>query len=328
MSKTVKREIQPHGIVAFIGIQSIVGLLVLGGICFSQNTTQYSFSSSPQKPSSLKVDVNLVLINGTVTDSQSRIVTGLEKDQFQIFEDKIEQKITSFSNEDVPASIAILFDTSRSMRNKLSQSRDALAAFLKISNPNDEFMLITFDDFPKVRAEFTSDIAEIQNKMTFAVAKGCTTLYDAIYLGLEKMKHAQNPRKAIILITDGDDTCSRYVLSNIRKEAQESDVTIYAIGIVDEFSSAIRIGETGREVLQNLAEITGGGAFFPSSPFDLEEICTKIAIALKNEYVIGYASNRKIDDGHWHKVKVKLHPPKGLTLLSLHFKSGYFGQHN
>jgi Ca-activated chloride channel family protein len=325
----ITRKKQNHyiGIVAFMGAQYALGLFLWAGSCFSEDFSQDPSPSSATKASPLKVDVNLVLINGTVMDSQSRIVTGLEKDHFQIFEDKVEQKITTFSNEDAPASIAILFDISGSMKDKLPQSRDALTAFLRTSNPSDEFMLITFHDVPKVEVGFTSNVADIQNKMAYTVGKGCTTLYDAIYLGLERLKHAHNSRKAIMLITDGDDTCSRYLLSNIRREVKESDVVIYAIGIVDGFSSSIQMGRTGREVLQDLADYTGGEAFFPTSPFELEEICTKIAIALKNEYVLGYSSANKAMDGHWHKVRVKLHPPKGLSLLSIHFKSGYFGQH-
>ena len=167
-------------------------------------------SSSENGFSSLKIDVDLVLVSATVTDHSRRFVTGLDKQHFRIFEDKIEQEIRHFSNEDVPTSIGLLFDVSSSMGDKIARARDAAVAFLKTSNPADEYLLIAFADRPSVEEDFTSDISEIQNRLVHKRAKGSTTLYDAIYLALEKMKQANQPKKAILLITDGEDTRSRY----------------------------------------------------------------------------------------------------------------------
>jgi len=287
-------------------------------------------SSRPQTngksgASSLKVDVDLVLVNATVTDPNNRFVTGLEKEHFLLFEDKIEQKISHFSNEDLPTSIGVLFDVSSSMSDKIGRAKDAAIAFLKTSNPDDEFYLITFADRPNVDEEFTSDVSEIQNRLVYKPAKGSTTLYDAVYLGLEKMKQGHNPKKAILLITDGEDTRSRYSLVNVRNAVKESDVQIYAIGIVNSYYSDFAQGRTGRAVLEEMTEITGGKAYFPNSVYELEDICTKIAIELKNQYILGYSSTNPAKDGRWRKIKVKLNAPKGLPALSVRSKTGYYG---
>jgi Ca-activated chloride channel family protein len=313
---------------------SCLGLITVGLICAiplqSQSLTAKMPQPSDPKPSppvserSLKIDVDLVLVNATVTDLNNRFVTGLEKEHFQVFEDKVEQKISHFSNEDVPASIGLLFDVSNSMTDKLSRSKDAAVAFLKTSNPADEFFLVTFSDRPRVDEEFTSDIGEIQNRLAYKNSKGCTTLYDSVYLALEKLKKSHNPKKAILLITDGEDTCSRYVLANVKSAVKESDTQIFAIGIVSAYYSELSQGRVGRAVLEEMAEVTGGKAYFPTSVYELEDICTKIAIELKNEYILGYTPANATRDGRWRKIRVKINAPKGLPTLSIRSKSGYY----
>jgi Ca-activated chloride channel homolog len=305
-----------------------IGLLVLFGLATllpaqEKHATEAQLNLKRGTPS-LKVDVGLVLVNATVTDMNHRIVTGLEQEHFQVYEDKIEQKISHFSSEDVPVSIGLLFDVSRSMSDKLARSKDAAVAFLKTSNPDDEFFLLTFADRPKCEEEFTSDIAEIQNRLVYKNSKGCTTLYDSIYLALEKMKQGQNPKKAILIITDGEDTCSRYSMVNVRNAIKEADVQIFALGIVSSFYSDLASGRTGRSVLEELSEITGGKAYFPNSVYELEDICTKIAIELKSQYILGYSSTNPVKDGRWRKIKVKLDPPKGLPPLFVRSKTGYY----
>ncbi len=291
----------------------------------AQNEPNDPDQASPKSgDSSVRVDVDVVLVNATVTDVNNRFVTGLEKEHFKVFEDKVEQRISHFSSEDVPTSIGLLFDVSSSMGDKISRAKDAAIAFLKTSNPDDEFFLLTFADQPKIEEDFTSDVSEIQNRLAYKSAKGSTTLYDAVYLGLEKMKQGHNPKKAILLITDGEDTRSRYSLVNVRNAVKESDVQIYAIGIVSSYYSDFSQGRTGRAVLEEMTEITGGKAYFPNSIYELEDICTKIAIELKNQYVLGYTSTNPSKDGRWRKIKLKLNAPKGLPSLSVRSKTGYF----
>jgi Ca-activated chloride channel family protein len=301
-------------------------ILLTSRLLFLGQETENPESSPATKSgqSSIKVEVDLVLVNATVTDPSNRFVTGLEKDHFQLFEDKVEQKITQFSNEDIATSIGLLFDVSSSMGDKIGRAKDAAIAFLKTSNPEDEFFLLTFADKPSLDEEFTNDVADIQNRLAYKGAKGSTTLYDAVYLGLEKMKQGHNPKKAILVITDGEDTRSRYSLINVRNAVKESDVQIYAIGIVNSYYSDFSQGRSGRAVLEEMTEITGGKAYFPNSVYELEDICTKIAIELKNQYVLGYASTNPAKDGRWRKIKVKLNAPKGLPSLSVRSKTGYF----
>jgi Ca-activated chloride channel family protein len=291
-----------------------------GGVFRAQQGGQ---GKSGQVP--LQVDVDLVLVNATVTDPNNRFVTGLEKEHFQLFEDKVEQTISHFSSEDAPTSIGLLFDVSSSMGDKIARAKDAAVAFLKTSNPDDEFYLLTFADQPRLDEEFTSDVSQIQNRLVYKGAKGSTTLYDAVYLGLEKMKQAHNPKKAMLLITDGEDTRSRYSLVNVRHAVKESDVQIYAIGIVSSYYSDFAQGRSGRSVLEEMTEVTGGKAYFPNSVYELEDICTKIAVELKNQYMLGYASSNPSRDGRWRKIKVKLNAPRGLPALSVRSKTGYFG---
>ena len=302
----------------------LLGLFFMSSALLGQEQ-QTEGSSSGDAISSLKIQVDLVLVNATVTDISSRFVMGLEKQHFRLFEDKVEQKIKYFSNEDVPVSIGLLFDISGSMGNKIARSRDAAVAFLKTSNPADEYFLMAFADRPLVEEDFTSDISEIQNRLMQKKAAGSTTLFDAIYLALEKMKQSSHSKKAILLITDGEDTHSRYSLTNVHEAVKESDVQIFAIGIVNSFYSDLARGRTGRGVLEKITTMTGGSAYFPNSVYELEDICTKIAIGLKNQYILGYSPTNQTQDGRWRKIKIKMTPPKGLRSLSVRTKRGYYG---
>jgi Ca-activated chloride channel family protein len=280
---------------------------------------------APDKPTSLKVDVDLVLVNATVTDQLNRYVSGLDQEHFQLWEDRVEQKIQYFSAEDVPISVGIIFDVSGSMKDKISTAVAAATTFVRSGNPDDEHFLIEFSSRAQVASDFTTDITRLQNKLIFASAKGMTAVYDAVYLGLEKVKDGTNPKKALLLITDGEDNQSRYTFSQVRDYVKEQDVQIYAIGIVDDWSSQLGAGHTGRALIEELSEITGGRAFFPNSVYDLEDICTKIAIELKNQYVIGYQSTNKAEDGKWRKLRMQVNPPKGIQRLSVRYKQGYYG---
>ena len=279
---------------------------------------------TPPKNPTLKVDVDLVLVNATVTDPQNRYVTGLEKEHFQIWEDKLEQRIEYFSAEDVPISLGVIFDVSGSMKDKISTARDAAVTFLKTGNPEDEYFLVEFANRPEVAEDFTTDVTRLQNRLIFTPAKGMTAMYDSVYLGLEKLKEGNNPKKALLLITDGEDNRSRYTFSNVKDFVKEQDVQIYGIGIVDDFNSQLGSGHTGRAMVEELSDLTGGRAFFPDSVYDLEDICTKIAVELKNQYVIGYSSTNAAKDGKWRKLRLKINPPKGLPHLNVRSKSGYY----
>jgi Ca-activated chloride channel family protein len=281
-------------------------------------------SADKKQNQTLKVDVDLVLVNATVTDQLNRYVSGLESKHFQIWEDKIEQKVSYFNAEDVPISIGIIFDVSGSMKDKIGTAREAAATFLKTGNPDDEYFLVTFANRPEVVADFTTDVTKLQSKLLMTPAKGMTAMYDSVYVGLEKLKEGTNPKKALLLITDGEDNRSRYTFQNVKDFVKEQDVQIYGIGIVDEWNSQLSAGHTGRAMIEELADLTGGRAFFPDSVYELEDICTKIAVELKNQYVMGFHSTNGAKDGKWRKLRVKVNPPKGIEHLNVRAKSGYY----
>jgi len=278
-----------------------------------------------KKPTqTLKIDVDLVLVNATVTDSLNRYVSGLETNHFQIWEDKVEQKAEYFNAEDVPISVGVIFDVSGSMKDKIATARNAAATFLKTGNPEDEYFLVEFANRPEVATDFTTDVTKLQSKLLMTPAKGMTAMYDSVYLGLEKLREGGNPKKALLLITDGEDNRSRYTFQNVKDFVKEQDVQIYGIGIVDDWSSQLSAGHSGRAMIEELADTTGGRAFFPDSVYELEDICTKIAIELKNQYVIGYHSTNGAKDGKWRKLRMKVNPPKGIQHLNVRYKQGYY----
>jgi Ca-activated chloride channel family protein len=264
------------------------------------------------------------LVTATVTDPSGRIVSGLRPENFQLWEDKVEQKIEYFSEEDVPLSLGLIFDTSGSMSEKLSKARDAAVTFLKTGSPEDEYFLVEFSNAPKVTEDLTTDISRLQNHLIFAQAKGMTSLFDAVYLGLEKLRSGTNTKRALLVITDGEDNRSRYTFSDVKEFARERDVQIFAIGIVEPVSSVLVEGSNGRAIIEDLVGITGGRAFFPESVYELEDICAKIAVELKNQYVLGYHPSNTEKNGKWRKIHVKVSPPKGLSSLSVRSKRGYY----
>jgi Ca-activated chloride channel family protein len=278
------------------------------------------------RPSNLRVNKTLVLINVTVTDPLNRFVTGLEKEHFRLYEDKVEQEITQFSSEDAPISIGLVFDTSGSMGPKLQKSRQAAAEFFKTANPSDEFFLVQFNDRPDLTVPFTTDTDKIQSTLTFTQSRGRTALLDSVYLAMHEMKKARNPRKALLIISDGGDNSSRYTETEIKSAVREADVQIFAIGI---FESAANRGRTpeeaaGPSLLNELAEQTGGREYAVENVAELPDIAAKIGIELRNEYILGYTPKNRERDGKYRKVQVKLNQPRGLPPLRAYFRLGYY----
>jgi Ca-activated chloride channel family protein len=283
--------------------------------------TETPKSGAPQ----IRMDVNIVLVNLTVTDPYNRLVTGLEKDNFRVFEDNTEQEVAYFSSEDVPTSIGVVFDMSGSMSDKASKSREAAVEFFKTANPQDEFSLITFNDRAELTSRFTSSVEDLQSRMMFTAAHGRTALLDAIYLGLSQMKSAHNAKRALLIISDGGDNHSRYSETDIRNFVKEADVQLYAMGIFDAAGYRRTAEEMqGPTLLSELCELTGGRVFPVDSLDALPDIATKIGMELRNQYVLGYRSSDQTKDGRWRKIKVKMRPPRGLPPLNVYARTGYF----
>ncbi len=271
----------------------------------------------------LKVDVDLVLVPVTVTDPMNRLVTGLEKENFNLFEGSDKQTIRHFSSEDSPISLGVIFDISGSMSNKIEKSRDAVVEFFKTANPQDEFFLIAFSEKPELIADFTDSVEQIQGQLVYTVPKGRTALLDAIYLGINKMRQAAHPKKALLIISDGGDNHSRYTEGEIKSIVKEADVQVYAIGIFEPTPPTPE-ERNGPLMLSEITDVTGGRTFTIDSPNELADVATKIGIELRNQYVLGYRPKNPARDGKWRKIKVKLLPPKGLPPLIVHAKTGYY----
>jgi len=271
----------------------------------------------------IKVDVNLVLVSVSIVDTLNRQVTGLDKENFEVFEGKQRQEIRHFSSEDAPVSLGVIFDTSGSMVSKIERAREAVIEFFKTANPQDEFFMLTFADKPEEVTAFTQSVEDIQGRLVYPVPKGRTALLDAIYVGLNMMRQAKYQRRALLVISDGGDKHSRYTESEIKELVMESDVQIYAIGIYDHYFPTDE-ERLGPQLLSDITELTGGRTFSIDNPNDLTDVATKIAIELRNQYVLGYRPTNPAHDGKWHKIKVKLVAPKGLPPLRVYAKTGYY----
>jgi Ca-activated chloride channel family protein len=298
-------------------------LLCVVGI-YAQQSLPGTQSQNPPKKADLIFNTEVVTLSVTVTDPYNRLVTGLDRQNFEVFEDKIKQNIVYFRDEDVPVSVGIIFDVSGSMKGKLDRAREALKAFIQTSHDQDDFFLVGFNQRANLVAEFT-DGDSLINKLQFIDPKGQTALYDASVLGIEKVKQGRHQKRAILLISDGQDNSSRYTYGELRKMLKEANVQIYSIGIVEMGGGA---GGTldlqGQGILEEVSQTTGGKAFFPRSAAELEDATTRIALELRHQYSIGYEPTNEKRDGKWRKISVKVNPPRGLPRLNVRSKEGYY----
>jgi len=282
---------------------------------------------TPFKPGgTIHFDVDLALVNVTVTDPYNRLVTGLETDNFRVFEDNVEQEVVTFSAEDVPISIGVIFDFSGSMSNKVGKAREAALQFFKTANPQDEFFLVSFNERAELTSSFTNSVEDLQSRMMLTPPKGRTALLDAIYLGLSQMRGAHNAKRALLILSDGGDNHSRYNESDIKRLVKEADTQLYAIGIFDPLGFRNRTPEElgGPSLLSEVTEMTGGRVFAVEKLDELPDIASKIGMELRNQYVLGYRPSNKAHDARWRKLKIKLRAPKGLPPLSVFSKTGYY----
>ena len=279
--------------------------------------------ATSRRDARIRVDVNLVLVPATVTDPMNRLVTGLERENFEVFDNNIGQVIKSFSTQDAPVTIGIIFDLSGSMGSKFVRARKALSEFLRTSNPLDEFFVVGFNDRPAVIVDYTSEVDDVEARMVMLRPENRTALIDAIYLGVNKLKEAKYERKALLIISDGGDNRSRYTEGELRKVVRESDVQIYSIGIFDQYAPTTE-EQLGPMLLTDICDMTGGRMFRVMDISDLGDIASRISAELRNEYVIGYRPSEVKQDGNWRKLKIRLVPPPGLPALTVHNRQGYY----
>ena len=286
--------------------------------------------SANRTATNIRINSNLVLVPVTVTDGQDRLILGLEQQQFHIWDDKIEQVISHFAIEDAPLSIAVVFDSSGSMGPKLRMSRAAVAQFMRAANPEDEFSLVEFSDQARLLAGFTNKTGEIEDKLMFIGSKGKTALLDGLVLAMDEMRHAKHTRKAILLISDGGDNNSRYNVREVKARMREGDVQVYAIGILEPLAGRSRTIEElqGPQLLDDLAQQTGGRLFEVTDVDDLPNVATRIGAALRNQYMLGYVPASDVRDGKYHHLQVKVTKAKGLPSMRVSCRSGYYAPSN
>ncbi|MGH9872120.1 MAG: VWA domain-containing protein [Pyrinomonadaceae bacterium] len=270
-------------------------------------------------------NTDLITFTVTVTDTYGRYVSGLGKGAFTVLDEKKPQEITYFSDDDSPVSVGVIFDVSGSMGgDKIKRARDALSKFIQTSHNMDEYFLIAFNSRAQLLLDKTRDGNQILDKLTFVQTRSNTALYDACYLGVEKVQRGAHPKRALLLISDGQDNNSRYTFGELRRLLKESDVTLYGIGILSGSDAGSSMGMEGQGILDELASVSGGKAFFPRSNAEMDDIFEQIALELRHQYSIGYKPVNFTNDGRWHKIRVKVTPPRGLPRLFVRAKEGYY----
>lgn len=301
----------------------IIGMTLAVGLGASLLEAQVSIQPrsrpSPKQPSipnaNLRIDTNLVLVPVTVNDELNHPITGLEKQNFRVLDDKVEQVITAFSTEDEPIAMGVVFDTSGSMRGTLPQGRLATSQFLQLANPEDEFFLVEFDTAPRLTIPLTADTGSIRAEILMTHTGGSTALFDALYMAINEMRKSKKTKKAIVLFSDGGENHSRYTQRELDNLIREADVLIYTVLIPG--------ADATPSLMSRIAEMTGAHGYF-SNPRELPDIAQKICIELRNRYVLGYAPQDQPRDGRYHRIEVKLLPPRGLGKLKAHWRLGYY----
>ncbi len=274
----------------------------------------------------IRTDVNLVVLHATVLDQRGKLVADLKAENFRVHEDKVEQKLALFKYEDIPVTVGLVIDNSGSMRDKREKVNTAALTFVRTSNPDDEVFIVNFNDdyFLDLDKDFTSDINEMKEALERIDSRGSTALYDAVIGSLDHVKKGKRDKHVLLVVTDGEDNASRKSLEATVQEAQQAEAVIYAIGLLG--SEKKRAQKNARKALAELAQATGGLAFFPESVEDAEAICTQIAHDIRNQYTLAYYPTNARKDGSFRTVQVEVVPPRGRGKLSVRTRSGYYAQ--
>lgn len=308
-------------------LRSILLLSAVFMFAISANAQQAEPTPPEQDPSAgpVKIKTDLVTFTLTVTDLYGRYVSGLTKNAFTVTDNNEEQEITFFSDVDAPVSVGVLFDVSGSMSGeKIQKARKALSRFINSSHPSDEYFLIAFNSRAQLLLDRTRDGDAVLQKLTLVNPRQNTALYDAVYLGIERVTRGSHQKRALLIISDGQDNSSRYNFGEVRRLMKESDVVTYAVGILDVRDASSPDGMQGQAFLDELTSVTGGKSFYPTSDIEMDEIFERIALELRHQYSVGYTPKDFQPDGKWRKVKVKVKPPRGLRRLTVRSREGYY----
>jgi len=274
----------------------------------------------------LRAEVGLVVLHVTVADAGGRLVLDLDRNNFRVFEDKTEQQVSLFSHQDIPITMGLVIDNSGSMETKRAQVNAAALTFVRTSNPQDEAFVVNFNDeyYLDTEHDFTSDSAELNDALSRISIHGGTALYDAVIGSLDHLKKGHKDKRVLLVITDGEDDASRKTFDEAIQAAQQSNATIYAIGVFSEEDRKTDKREVrhATKVLQELTEATGGQAYFPASLEEVTPICERVANELRKQYTLGYYPTNAAKDGTFRTVRVQVQSPHGR--LSVRSRTGYY----
>ena len=288
-----------------------------------QQRTPPADPTAPQQPA-FRAGVDVVSLNVTVTDRGARFVTDLSRESFRVYEDGVLQDITYFARQQLPIALALLVDTSASMDEEMATAQEAAIGFAQRLNPDDLAEIVDFDSRVDVLQTFTNDIEQLERAIRQTSAGGSTSLYNALYISLKEIGKAplrveDVRREAIVVLSDGEDTSSLVTFEEVLDLAKRSETAIYTIGLkVDESGSGFREADF---VLRQLAQETGGRAFFPDDANDLAGIYEQISDELSNQYSLGYISANPLRNGRWRRIVVRVDRDDVFART----KQGYFG---
>jgi VWFA-related protein len=324
-------------------ICALLAFFLAGSGVFAQNPVPNTPSPNPPPPpgynppgqsadqsKKIIVPTDLVALHATVTDDRGQFVPDLKSENFRVFEDKIEQKISVFSRSDIPVTMGLVIDNSGSMREKRAQVNEAALTFVKTSNPQDEAFVVNFNDeyYLDTNEDFTSDTTELNEALSRIDTRGSTALYDAIVGSLDHLKKGHKDKKVLLVITDGDDDASRLTLEQTLKAAEQNDAAIYTIGVfsADDLKNSKKMVRHSKKVLEEIADATGGMSYFPESLDEVVPVCTQVARDIRNQYTLGYYPSNTARDGSFRAVQVELIPPKGRGKMAVRTRAGYYAQ--
>jgi VWFA-related protein len=268
----------------------------------------------------LNVNVDLTEVHVTVTDSQDRPVGNLTRDNFRIFEDRTEQKISVFKREDIPVSLGLVIDNSRSIEPRKQRLDAAALSFVRKSNPEDEAFVVHFDNTARLARGFTDSVPELEETLAGVKPFGQTAIYDALILALGQMEQARHTKKAILLITDGIDNASTQTLAEAIEATKRSRVAVYTVGLL-----SVSGGIKAEDSLIRIAEASGGRAYFPATVDEARITMERVARDLREQYTLGYFPSNGIHNGAWRSVRVEVVPPRGMAGLNANYRRGYYG---
>jgi Ca-activated chloride channel homolog len=282
----------------------------------------------PQSGHRIKSDVDLVVLHVTVADDHGQFVPNLQEGNFRVFEQNVEQKISYFSRQDIPVTMGLIIDNSGSMREKREQVATAAMTFVRTSNPQDEAFVVNFNDeyYLDTEGDFTSDPKDLNDALSRIDTRGSTALYDALIGSLNHIKKGHKDKRVLLVVTDGDDDASQKSLEDAMRAAEESTATIYTIGVFseDDREHEKRMVRHSKKVLQELAEATGGQAYFPENLSQVTPTCEQVAKEIRNQYTIGYYPTNTAKDGTFRAVQLKVIPPNGRGKLLVRTRTGYY----